>query len=919
VRICTIVARNYLPQARVLALSYAEHNPGAPCSVLLIDDPERMVDGAGEPFELLRPDELDIERFDGMAAMFDVTELSTAVKPLLLRHLLERDGEPIAYFDPDIRFFADIDEIAHLTAQEEVVLIPHVAHEPVPRDGRRPSELDLLASGIYNLGFIGLAPGATAERLIAWWSERLRFDCVIDHALGLFVDQRWFDLVGSVIPRFHVLRDPGANVAYWNLHERKVTCEGGRYTVNGQPLRFFHFSGFDPGRPHLLSKHQDRVRLADEPVIAELCTSYAEAVRAHAFQFARQQRWRYAYLADGTKLTPLLRTLYREGERARAFQHSPFSAAGTEEFIAWTQEPADIGAIHGLTRIHLELYDKRPDLSNAYPDLEGADGERFLTWVYRYAAEDFDLPPHLLGLGPERAADEPDPVGAIEPWGVNVAGYLSSELGVGEAGRAVISALDASGVPVMPIHGSWIPSNRQGHAFAYLDTLAAPFPINLICVNADQLPRFVAAAGPDFAAGRYTIGFWWWEVSTIPEKWAEAFSLVDEIWVGSEHVADAFRLVSDVPVVKVRVPVTMPPIVPHSRAELGLPEGYLFLFAFDFHSVFERKNPLAVVAAFSRAFEPGSGASLVLKCINELSDLDNFDRLRLAAAGRPDIHIVDRYVSAEQKDAMIASCDCYVSLHRSEGFGLTLAEAMYLGKPVIGTRYSGNLDFMTDANSYLVDCAMRPVGEGNLPYPADGEWADPNVEQAADRMREVFDDPLAARERGRLAAEELRRTHSPRAAGATMAVRLAKIRNQRRSAPEAERSIEPAPPSDAFARAEMLLRRDPMSPRRPGQGRARALARRLALRLMRPATARERELNEAILAAIAEERDEYQLTLRRYRQQAGTESAALLKELRRQDRVVHALRAESEQLRVELRHPSEANDASKLDAIAADS
>ena len=225
-RICTIIAGNYLPQARVLARSYSEHNHGEPCSVLLIDDPEHKIEDAGEPFEVIRPEEVGFGRFEGLAAMYNVTELATAVKPLFLRYLLDRERAPLAYFDPDIRFFDQIDEIARLTDSGGVLLTPHVAFRPVPRDDEKPTEIDLLASGTYNLGFIALAPGDDAERLIDWWWERLRFDCVIEHAMGVFVDQRWFDLVNSVVSRFHVVRDPGVNVAYWNLHERMVEHGG---------------------------------------------------------------------------------------------------------------------------------------------------------------------------------------------------------------------------------------------------------------------------------------------------------------------------------------------------------------------------------------------------------------------------------------------------------------------------------------------------------------------------------------------------------------------------------------------------------------------------------------------------------------------------------------------------------------------
>jgi glycosyltransferase involved in cell wall biosynthesis len=899
-RICTIIDRNCLAQARVLALSYAEHNHGAPCTALLVDDPQAGVDDADEPFEIVRPDQLGIDRFDGMAAMYDLTALATAVKPWLLGHILERDAEPLAYFDPEIRFYDEIDEIRRLATDEELVLTPHVSHDPLPRDGLEPSELDLLAAGTYDLGFIALAPGETARRLIAWWSEHLRFDCVIEQGADVFVDQRWFDLIGSVIPRFHILRDPGANVAYWNLHERTLRHEADRYTVNGQPLRFFHFSGFDPARPFALSERQTRVRLADEPVIAELCDDYAAALNAQGFARPRRARWTYGRLADGTMLTPMMRRLYADGERAGAFRFSPFTEVGTEEFIAWCQEPGEAGAEHGLTRLCLAIHRRRPDISSAFPDLDGEDGQRFRGWIHEYGAKEFGLGPQWLPPTPvddRPSAGEIDAsAGGGEPWGVNVAGFLRSELGVGEAARTVIAALDARGVPVMPIQGRSIPPSRQGHVFSFVDPAAAPFPINLICVNADELQPFLADAGPEFSNNRYTIGFWWWEVTTFPERSAGALELLDEVWVGSEHVEEALRPLSDVPVVRVRIPVTMPPMLPHSRAELGLPDGFLFFFMFDFHSVFERKNPLAVIEAFRTAFEPDAGASLVIKCINHQSDLDNYDRLRLATDSRPDIHLVDRYVSAEHKDAMVAACDCYVSLHRSEGFGLTPAEAMYLGKPVIATRYSGNLDFMTDANSYLVDYELRPVGEGNFPYPANGEWADPDISHAARLMRKVVDDPLDAERRGRQGAADLRRTHSPDAAGEMMERRLTAIRNRPAASRPLRHSSPPARPTAGLLALQQLIERGPVARAEAKGGAPRRAAHGALARIMRPLTEYQRQINEGIIGELAR----HGRAMLRERRRTAAHTAALLAELRRREAALRAVHAELTAIKAQL-------------------
>ena len=208
---------------------------------------------------------------------------------------------------------------------------------------------------------------------------------------------------------------------------------------------------------------------------------------------------------------------------------------------------------------------------------------------------------------------------------------------------------------------------------------------------------------------------------------------------------------------------------------------------FDFNSVMERKNPLGLVTAFKRAFPHGSGPSLVLKSINARFQPGHDAALLDAVADRPDISFRDGYVSAEDKTALLAAVDCYVSLHRAEGFGLTLAESMYLGKPVIATGYSGNLDFMTDQNSFLVRHSMVPVGKGADPYPADAQWAEPDLDHAAELMRQVVENPAHAGERAARGAADIRARHSPFVAGASMERRLEVIRARLGQTPDSVR------------------------------------------------------------------------------------------------------------------------------------
>src|SRR5215216_6680971 len=873
--ICTIIAKNYVAHARVLAQSYMEHHPEGTCHVLAIDDTEGYIDASLEPFELVTPAQLGIDDYEHMAAIYDVLELSTAVKPWLLRYLLDERGlERVAYLDPDIRLYDRLDEIERLTGEHGLVLIPHIT-SPLPRDGKRPSEADILISGTYNLGFISLERSPSKDDLLDWWSERLKTDCVVAPDVGYFVDQRWMDFVHGVMPDFYVLRDPSYNVAYWNLHGRELTYHKGRYYVDGRPLRFFHFSGFDPDHRKRLSKHQTRIEVRRGSALARACNAYADELLAHGYRKAKNWPYTYGVLPNGVTLDSGMHRLYRKGEEEGAPRQSIFTSEGADRFIAWLNEPAPVGGEHGVTRYLYEIYSGRPDLRQEFPNLDGPDAMRLIEWHRIHGQVKLPYPVHPSAE--QDGYETPD-----SPVGVNVAGYFRAELGVGETARQVVEALEREDMAVATV-GLSASASRQEHEYE-TDKVRPTFPVNLICVNADMLPTFADQAGPGFFFDRYTIGLWWWETSEFPERFLRAFEPVDEVWVGSHFVADAISAVSPVPVVKMTMPVSMPEIEEFGRGDLGLPEGFVFLFVFDYHSVFARKNPLGLVEAFAQAFPEGSGASLVLKSINSEHYPGEHGRLIEAAKVHRDIHIVDRYVTAAEKNAMFAGSDCYVSLHRSEGFGNTLAEAMYLGKPVIATGYSGNMEFMTPQNSYPVDYALRPIGDDAGPYPPTGEWAEPDVGHASALMRHVFEHRDEAQERGRRAAEDLRRNHSPEVAGKAMAERLRRALAQLTAGTDKERQplqrpagIDINPTSHRIATTPQPVSADTLL------GRVLAPARRVLLKLMWPYAMQQRVVNQELMAAIRDVDQSVRVPINKLGTRSRKNYAELLLAVDRQD------------------------------------
>jgi len=442
-----------------------------------------------------------------------------------------------------------------------------------------------------------------------------------------------------------------------------------------------------------------------------------------------------------------------------------------------------------------------------------------------------------------------------ERIGVDVAGFLRGGLGLGEAARRYVTALEAAHVPVRTTTVDiFLPEDeedRRKHAeFEHRGT-EGEVPFNLVCVNAPELPRFYSEVGPNFFAGKRTIGVWAWEVDRVPKEWDWAFGAVDEIWTYSQYVVEVLRPASNVPVTCVPLPV-LEPGKPGPPPDFGLPDGFTFLFLYDFYSTVQRKNPLGLIDAFQRAFKPGEGPQLLLKSFNGDIKPEGLEQVREAAAGHPDVHVVDRYVTAAERDALVAGCDCFVSLHRAEGFGLGLAEAMALGRPVIATGYSGNVDFMTPENSWLVRHSMTQVGREGENYPSEGRWAEPDLAHAAQLMREVWEDPAAADERARRGRREVLEQFSVERVGARARERLEDLAL---TGPRPRSQPPPPPPAHItwapLRVAQGKLDFDPLADARKTGG-VKGAARQAALRAMRPYTYHQEELNKALVHVVSD-------------------------------------------------------------------
>lgn len=839
---CTIVSKNYIAFARVFARSFLEHHPDGRVFVLLVDRNDGAIDAAAEPFELLEVESLgNIPELRGFLFKYTLLEANTAVKPYFLAHLFtHRGAAKLAYFDPDILITRRLEPLDALLDERDIVLTPHL-DTPID-DAAHPGELAILQAGSYNLGFIALRRGAVTDRLLAWWQDRLFDRCVVDIGQGLFVDQKWMDLAPGLFgDAVAIVRHPGWNVAYWNLHGRTVTAGGDGPLASGEPLYFFHFSGIDPEHLRPVSKHQDRFTLSDIGGAADLYRDYARRVLEADHRSARLWPYAFADFDNDVRIPDAARGIYRRfGGQRRGRFGDPFAAAGAadgESFFAWLDGPLRAGRKPPyVSRLLAHLHRSRPDLVRIFPDPDGRDLADFSSWLEGFGRHELRLDDAFLRhiqrdskatrftiggvkrrlrnrlkrayhsetaisarrllkhtLGHQRTAAlrgrlrPPEASAGVAPRfgvarlalppqivrrGINVVGYLDAETGMGQAARALVRALATTDVPISLHNLDLGVIARRGDAELAGAASDFPYDVNLFVVNADQVPAVFGLLGDDVFGNRANIGFWLWELEDFPDRWLPAFDVMHEVWTPSTFCLDALAASAPLPVRRVPLPVGRPAGVTADRARFGLPgDRFLVLYSFNFLSYAERKNPLGTIAAFRRAFGPDDAVTLVLKTAQ--SDFAPAAKSALEAAiGDASVILLDRYLDRADTDALMASVDAYVSLHRSEGFGLTVAEAMVAGKPVVATPYGGVTDFFDLRSGFPVAFRRVTLARDHGPYPAGSHWAEPDADDAAAQLRRLLDEPQEAAKRAAHASEVVAQQLSHARVGALLASRF---------------------------------------------------------------------------------------------------------------------------------------------------
>lgn len=750
---CTVVARSALASAAVLASTYRRHHPGHRFVVLVADSlaaQELDEPAAASEFELVGGDWLDLDpdTYLALAAGLRPADLVEALRPHTLHRAL-RECDVAVYLDPETAVFDSFAELSAAAVEHGLVLVPRM-RASLPRDGREPSEASTAREGAFFTGF--LAAGQGGAGFLDFWAEQLTYAPGGDEARP-----NWFDRIPAHDSHW-VHSDPRLAMAYWNLHERGPELEDGR------GLASFIFRGYDPARPWLLStrcRNPARFLLSEHEALRRLCAGYGEARAAVAGAFPPAP-YGFAKMADGSRITAAMRAAFRaDWLRAAApagmpglaaVPPSPFAADGGAAFRDWLAGPATPPqAAAGLNRLLLQLWAAEPGLQVRFPDPCFADAEEFRTWCVSTEAR--RLVPRWARPRPRVALDPP-----VESFGVNVAGTLRTEHGLGEMGRAVLRAVEAAVIPVRAVVDSHWMAERSRSDLAAPEPAGRPiYPVTVLAMNGN-VTELALSSNPEIAHQRYVIGVWAWELPELPEFMLAGLAHLDEVWAISEFTRAAIARHTDLPVKAFPMPVLCPPAV--ARPARAAADPVTFLFCFDFNSTGGRKNPWGLVEAFARAFPDRANARLIIKATNGHRQPAARERLRHAVGADRRIELLESFLSVEDLDALYNRCDAYVSLHRSEGFGLTVAEAMARAMPVVVTDYSSTAEFVDAGTGWPVPYTLTEVGPGWMPYPPDGVWADPDLDAAATAMRQIADDPAEALRRGAAARAHLQRTRS---------------------------------------------------------------------------------------------------------------------------------------------------------------
>ena len=789
----TICSANYLPTAKIL-IDTLELNTDRDTYIIICD---KKQDKIKEFFKknrvkVLFVEDLKIENFDRFILRYSILEINTAIKPFVFNHLLGNGYDKVFYFDPDISIESSLSNFEKILDDYNALLTPHI--QSPYSDSNNPNLKDISNSGIYNLGFLGLKSSEDVlNKFLPWWQEKCEFQCYSSINEGLFTDQKFCDYLPVFVKKSYIYYGSNANIAYWNLHEREITEIDNNYFSNGEEVLFFHFSGLlydDRFTFKKLSKHENRFKKNISTGLKKKINAYLSDLKNNDKLFEKLE------IDNSYGLNSFKDVELDTSKRSfiKSVEASNIKINENEISSEWFDSPAkELSKNKYITRNFLGLYLSREDLQSAF-NIKTSDGtDAFLRWI-KHEMDNNNLPKNWKIIMPRRIekrffgfqlkmrlfgllrsisrnfpsllsisfvtkirsilkafllgeALEPNKIHNENPLlfsnldsdnisksGVNIFGYFDASTGVANGAKLMDDVLSEANIESTRFN---VDINDNSVIKKSIKS-KKDWDISLFHINADQTPFCIPFVDSNLS-NNYKIGFWAWELDRFPARFLESGRFLNDLWVPSNFIADSIMRSCDFE----------PKVIPHALdihptelhgmdKELKIKNKFTIVTTFDCDSYIDRKNPTATLNSFIKASEDNdfrenscliiklSGKMGRRKVISEIKKVQDKNNLNLI--------LIDRHLSDNEMIGLRNVTDVFVSLHRSEGFGLNLIENMSAGNLVIATNYSGNTDFMNNENSLLVDYKMISVKENQYPEWEGQFWADPSLEDASEKM-----------------------------------------------------------------------------------------------------------------------------------------------------------------------------------------
>jgi glycosyltransferase involved in cell wall biosynthesis len=691
----TICSKNYLHYALTLRESLLKYNNCTNFIIFICDninnefeaDIFKQLNLKGVEFYFIA--ELNIvnnTNFEAMLFKYHILEANTAFKPFIIRYLFHKGYQKVIYLDPDIYVYSTIQKVFDILNSYDIIVTPHIT---IPyNDPKKPGLTDIMKAGIYNLGFIALSNTVNSINFLNWWAGKLENFCYVDLNEHLFVDQKWCDWLPVFFENIFILKNPGYNTAYWNLHERYIKKVNSVWFSNDDILVFFHFSGLNLDKLNDISLHQNRFSLENFPNLIELFNDYKKEVLKQNPEIFTKMLYNYNYL-------PNTDILINNSTRRRLFEKI------------------------------LDNQISNPFLSDYYQIIQITK---------------------LLKIPIKQNKDFIN-----YDFGFNIISFLAGMVGTSEIARNFINSIFQTGIKfsLVNVPNAVINTLDVDEIKIYKNYISKKPLLNhsIYFFNADTISN-IAEKSLLIRQNIYSSAVWWWEFDDYL-NFPEAFQYIDEVIVYTDFIKTAVEKSKPdgFKVRKMTFPYNINWVINETRDNVRTKmklnnNDFVYFFNFDFYSCMERKNPLAVLDTFAIVSSKYKDCKLILKLIHQEAFSDDCKLLyeKIAKFNMQNrVIVLTDSISRNAFMSIINACDAYISMHRSEGLGLGMLEAMTIGKPVIATRYGGNLEFMSDNNSLLIDYQITEVMSDWGPYRKGWLWANPYIEDAVEKMLYLYE------------------------------------------------------------------------------------------------------------------------------------------------------------------------------------